>query len=172
MDWACSRGASWKPHRTLLAGSLGSASLALRPSPRNAPVKRTIWYLALILAVIGSCADGAPAAALVPEFTPVAWLPAIRALPSATTELRIGTPEMPSRSGDTETVLVQVSDARRVRQWSVEFSLVDPSPGQQPARSREMRFFTNSGHELVFAAAPLAAERIRVRGPYSERDGA
>lgn len=158
---------------TPLATGVRCVRIALPPPAGTHPVNSPIACLAFLLT--GVSAFGAttpPPFPTPPEFAPITALPATRAAAPEPDGLRIAARDLPSRSGDTETVLVQVTDARRVRQWIVEFSLVDPAPEQMQARSRPMRFFTNSGHELVFPAAPLTAERIRVRGPYSERTGA
>jgi hypothetical protein len=110
-----------------------------------------------------------------PEFTPVQWLPAaVRELGQATLGIdRIVLGNVPHQPGDTVTLLAQLTEAGRVRQWAVALTEQELKPAQRNLRSPRFTVHLSNGGKVTFDESTYARMSIQVLGPFlSDRSSA
>ena len=137
-------------------------------------LRRTLAAVApLAAATAVSAAEPSP---VVPDFAPVAWLPAAGpalAKAGAPREaLQLAPAARAGEIGDKVTLLVQESDGRELRQWAVVLGWSGVKPAEAQQRSPLMVMYLNNGHAVTFAPSAPAGMAIHVLGPFSREDGA
>ncbi len=114
-------------------------------------------------------------APVMPDFTPVAWLPAVSldlTKVSVPTEgIVLAGPDVRPQKGDTVTVLVQAIEKNRLRQWAVVLSINDIKPEEQKLRTPAFSLYLSNGRQIDFAPSPLTGILIHVFGPYARATG-
>ncbi len=125
--------------------------------------------LALLIAICLPCLGAAETAPLIPEFTPVTWIPsaasALEKAGVAVNGIAATDATTESRIGDTVTLLVQATEEKQVRQWAVVLSINDIKPEEKKLRSPALTLYSNSGHKIEFSSGPFAGMLIHVLGP-------
>jgi hypothetical protein len=81
--------------------------------------------------------------------------------------------DLPHRPGDSVTLLAQLVEAGRVRQWAVAITQQELKPAQQELRSPRFTVHLSNGSRVTFADSSYARMSIQVLGPFlSERSSA
>ena len=117
-----------------------------------------------------------PTTPILPDFTPVSWLPVIvpalekASMPAA--GITLAADGVGTHKGDTVTVLAQATDKKGVRQWAVTLSINDIKPEERLLRSPALTMHLNTGRKVEFSPSPYEGMLIHVLGPYTGTKGA
>jgi len=108
-----------------------------------------------------------------PGFTPVQWLPTAASVLDqaaiASTGINLG--PVHHHRGDLVTILAQIGERSRLRQWAIVLRREDLKPEEEKLRSPALTVYVSNGHEVTFDASRFTRMSIQVFGPFSPTKG-
>ena len=129
------------------------------------------WLIVLIGLSAGTRVQGLAAEHPhpLPEFTPVQWLPTAASVldQASLSSTGISLGQGHHRRGDTVTILAQIEERTRLRQWAIVLRREDLKPEEEKLRSPALTVYVSNGHKVTFDASKFTRVSIQVFGPFS-----